>query len=342
MPARIRRLRWAIPAFSILFLLVAEGALRGRQYMRYGTVGSVHALATHEQTGLRIPIPHKQTARISIDSQGFRSPELELPKPAGRQRIAFLGGSTTFCAEATSGAASWPGQVFAGLDAQDPGRYDYLNVGVPGYTVESSQRSFESRVVPNAPDLVLIYHAYNDLVCDTRDLAEAEGFAKPEPAVDWLGERSLLWHLLRQNVFVRLRVQQVQAAAALECDFSVLAEAFGQRTEALVRAVQASGAEAVLLTFAYRGNAQLEEAQQADAAVSALRYMPYLRPEGVLAGIEAYNQALRDAAERTGAQLLECADAVPGTEQNFNDSVHLLDPGCRLLAERILGLLRER
>lgn len=339
--ARIRRLRWALPAFTILFLLVAEGALRCRQYVRYGTFGSVHAFATHEATGLPIPVPRKTTAHISIDSQGFRSPELEEFKPAGCTRLAFLGGSTTFCAEATSNESTWPAQVFAGLERAAPGSFDYLNAGVPGYTVERSQRSYESRVAPNQPDLVFIYHAYNDLVCDTRDLAMAEGFAKPEPAVDWLGDYSLLWHLLRQNIFVRLRVQQVQTAAALECDFGPLAEAFGERTESLVRAVQASGAKPVLITFAYRGQG-LPDGEQTEASASALRYMPYLRAESVLEGMRAYNTALRAAAERTGATLLECSDAVPGTAENFNDSVHLLDPGCSLLAEGILSLLREQ
>lgn len=340
MPARFRRLRWVLPAFTLLFLLVAEGALRGRQYMRYGTFGSVHAFATHAATGLRMPVPHKTTARLSIDSQGFRSPELQLPKPADRTRLAFLGGSTTFCAEVTSNAATWPALVFAGLDRDAPGSFDYLNAGVPGYTVENSQRCYEGRVAGNQPDLVFVYHTYNDLVCDARDLAESAGFAKPEPAVDWLGQHSLLWHLLRQNIFVRFSVQQVQAATALECDFTPLAEAFGERTESLVQAIQASGAKPVLITFAYRGQS-VSDAEQAVAAASAMRYMPYLRPDSILAGVRAYNEAIRAVAQRTGTTLLECADAVPGTPENFNDSVHLLDPGCSLLAERILRLLRE-
>ena len=56
-------------------------------------------------------------------------------KPPGTYRIAFLGGSTTYCAEVSGDDKTWPYLVVEALKAGYPDRrFDYVNVGVPGYT----------------------------------------------------------------------------------------------------------------------------------------------------------------------------------------------------------------
>ena len=60
-----------------------------------------------------------------------------MPKPPGRVRLAFIGASTTFCAEVSSDAAAWPDLVVETLHGRFPGtRFDYVNGGVPGYAVQ--------------------------------------------------------------------------------------------------------------------------------------------------------------------------------------------------------------
>src|SRR5574341_678322 len=79
----------------LLGLLLVEGLVRLRQWRRYGTtVTSYYRFATDPATGLRIPEPGHRVGPIAIDSLGFRGPEIERPKPAGRIRVAFLGAST--------------------------------------------------------------------------------------------------------------------------------------------------------------------------------------------------------------------------------------------------------
>ena len=75
----------------IVMILAAEGLIRLRQYMKYGTASPVNAWAVHEATGLKIPRPGQETRTISINSLGFRGPEIEQPKPEGRLRIGFIG-----------------------------------------------------------------------------------------------------------------------------------------------------------------------------------------------------------------------------------------------------------
>jgi hypothetical protein len=65
-----------------------------------------------------------------------------VPKPAGTVRIAFLGGSTTFCAEGSSNQATWPHLVWQALQTAHPNvRFDYLNASAPGYATAALLRN---------------------------------------------------------------------------------------------------------------------------------------------------------------------------------------------------------
>src|SRR2546422_11235550 len=69
----------------VIGLLVIEGGVRLRQWIRYGTVhASVYQVVDDPRTGLTIPKPNLDTGRTRIDSRGFRNPEIQMPKPAGR------------------------------------------------------------------------------------------------------------------------------------------------------------------------------------------------------------------------------------------------------------------
>jgi hypothetical protein len=84
---------------SVLVAVLAEGVVRARSYMRHGysspRIESIYR--TDPVTGLRIPVAGARMGGIEINSFGFRDDEIDNPKPRGRVRLAFLGGSTTFC-----------------------------------------------------------------------------------------------------------------------------------------------------------------------------------------------------------------------------------------------------
>ena len=103
--------------------------------------------------------------RSSIyNSFGFRSPEITVAKPPGHVRIAFLGGSTTYCAEVSSNEMTWPHLVWKALHERWPDLdLDYINAGVPGYTTRALLPALEKRVARFNPDIIVIYEATNDL-----------------------------------------------------------------------------------------------------------------------------------------------------------------------------------
>ena len=86
---------------SLILAIMAEGAVRLIQYLKHGggntTVTALYE--TDEKTGLRVLVPGARHAGVTINRQGFRGPDIPSAKPGGTLRLAFIGASTTFCAE---------------------------------------------------------------------------------------------------------------------------------------------------------------------------------------------------------------------------------------------------
>jgi len=322
-------------------LVLLEGLVRLRQYRRYGTtLTTYYELEEDPVSGLRIPKPGSEVGPIRVNALGFRGDELDVPKPPGRRRIAFLGGSTTFCAEASALATTWPYQVLQGLRRALPeADLDLVNGGAAAFSTEESLRNLEFRVGPLEPDVVVIYHATNDLVIESRRRAIPLGLYRlDEHQPGWLDRYWLSGYLVRKNLRHRLRRGESDPGhLAFAPD---LLEPFERRLTTLVEAVRARGSVPVLVTFATRLRAGQTPAEQQAAAASALGYMPFFDTADLLAGYAEANRIVRAVAAATGAVLIEGEEAIPGDAEHFADTVHLRDPGLALQAERVLeGLL---
>jgi lysophospholipase L1-like esterase len=253
-------------------------------------------------------------------------------------RIAFLGASTTYCAEVSRDEAAWPQLVAERLKQAHPSlSLDFVNAGVPGYVVETSRKNWRHRVARLKPDVVVIYHATNDLSKDTRSLAVARGIQSAErEETSWLARHSVLWFLVEKNLAVKSAQQRAVSEAPRLTEIPAqLPNAFRTRLVGLIREVQAQGALVVLPTFTHRLRREQNAEEQLKAAESALYYMPYMSLPALLKGYEAYNQAIRQAAQETGAQLIEGEYDIPGDATHFTDSVHFSDAGSKLMAQRV-------
>ncbi|MEM7199145.1 MAG: GDSL-type esterase/lipase family protein [Planctomycetota bacterium] len=337
-----KKLAWCLGALLVA-PLVLEGAARLRSYLRYGSTYDVFDLyESVDATGLRVPIKGlratlAKTARIEIDSRGFRNPELVQPKPAGTVRLAFLGASPVFCVEVGSNASTWPHLVREGLASAHPGqRFDYINAAVSAYSVADSHVRLVQHVQPLDPDVVIIYHATRDLSADSFELAHEAGLISPrEPG--FFERHSFLVQQLLLNVryWRAQRAGRSAAEAKLEVDPDTLARPFGHRLTALVAAARQTADCVVLVTFATRGRRDQSRALLLDNMAHAFTFTPYLSAESILDCYDAYNAEVRRAAHDGGALLLEAAPALPGTAEYFVDSVHLTEAGCRAMAKLI-------
>lgn len=329
--------------FVVLYA-VAEIGVRVRHYIKYGGLWGVEdTYIVDPKSGLRIPKPIGHFGAITINSRGFRGPEIAMPKPAGTVRIAFLGASTTYCAEVSSNDAVWPQLVTAGLQQHWPNvTFDFINAGVPGYTASTSLKNLRTRVAPLDPDIIVIYHGTNDLSANSFDLAKREGVVteRSEQKLSTFSHYSLLWYLLEKNLMVVAnQAQSDKVTGKITYDEAALTKPFEADLRALVAASQKTAQRVYIATFA----TQMRKGQPADrlkqAAVTSLFYMPYMTLENLLAGFAAYNRVIDQVAADSGAVLIGGEDTIPGDPAHFADSVHFTDAGSRIMARRVLDAM---
>ena len=328
-------------AVSAILLIGTEGIMRLRAAQKYGSSETIEDLyANDPRTGLRVPIPGSHFGgRLTVNRFGFRGPEIAVPKPIDMVRIAFLGASTTWCAEASSDEKAWPALVVEKLRRQfSKTKFDYVNGGVPGYTVKTSLKNLELRVAQLQPDIVVIYHATNDMSAELRALAKAQGIIREIAVAERssLARHSLLWDLTEKNLrLVRARQAVQDEATRLTIDPSQLGERFRDGLLALVAASKARADRVALATFSVQLRSWQDAEQKARASASALYYMPFMTPDALIQAYKRYNDIIREVATATGVLLIEGEDAIAGDSEHFNDTVHFKDAGSERMAERV-------
>ncbi|HTF90103.1 MAG TPA: SGNH/GDSL hydrolase family protein [Planctomycetota bacterium] len=328
----------------VALLVLLELTVRTRQYVKHGTFGTMHQFVHDPASGLDIPPPGRVTANFAINKLGFRGPLVEMPKPAGTLRLAFLGASTTFCAEATSEEKTWPARVAAAAAQQrTEGSVDYVNAGVGGYLIDQIKQSFERRVAQFEPDVIFIYEATNDLTKDTRELAIAQDVYSGHSDEDsWLSRVSLVWYLVEKNMLLRSRkIGAVDKHGSVHFEARELSRNYRARIESLSDAAKARSKLVVLMTFSTQARREQDPARQFEACNTSFYYMPYMTPELLLDGFDEYNRVMREVAAEKGALLLDVAFAVPGDRRHFNDSVHFTDQGCAVFADAVIRGLQD-
>ncbi len=326
-------------------ILITEGLVRARQWLKSGTFSGYADLYVNDASlGLPVLRPLAHVGNINVNSKGFRGPELAEPKPEDVVRIAFLGASTTFCAEVSGDSAVWPNQVVEILRQRFPAtRFDFVNGGVPGYTLASSRRQLEKSILPMKPDLIVVLPGTNDLSGEVRDMAIAQGLAKPSSPADqsWLARRSLLWELLAKN----LRVIEAQHSAGqaegarLKLNATALGGEFGPNLAAVLKEAVAHSLRVAVATFPTQLRRQQSADEQRRASVSAFVYMPFMSIDDLLAGYARHNEIVRQLAPAQGALLIEAENAIPGDPAYFVDTVHFTDKGSRAMAEIVAAAL---
>lgn len=345
-PARPRRRRSRLLLLLLLLAgsaLLCEAAVRVRQWAVHGRTGSFYEFRDDPVSGLRVPAPGRIEGKgrvIHVNSHGFRGPEIEDPKPAGRVRVAFLGASTTFCAEASSDEATWPARLVASLKAAFPAHdFDYVNGGAAGYTSRESLLNLQKRIAPLQPDLIVIYEGTNDLSHDTRLVAATVGLPGADViGTSWLSRHSVAWELIEKNLRAA-RPAADTGAPTLSLDVSALEHGFRENLTREVLEAKQLARTVVLVTFAHQQRREQPREVQRAAASTSLLWMPYMALGSVLDGFEAWNRVVRQVALDQGCILVEGELGIPGDRAHFADSVHFTDEGCRLQAQRVLEVL---
>lgn len=102
----------------------------------------------------------------TVNQHGFIStPEIDVEKPDGTIRVLFLGGSSTAGTGANlADEDTWPWQVHQFLLAEYPDKHiEFINGALGGYSTFESYGRFWSRLRFFSPDIVVVYHGWNDI-----------------------------------------------------------------------------------------------------------------------------------------------------------------------------------
>lgn len=327
-------------AAIVLLLLGAEAAVRVRAKIKYGTSTRIEDLyRVDPKLDLRVARPNMTVGRISVNSAGFRGPEIAMPKPPGTLRIAYLGASAVWCGEASGNEYVWPHLATVNLRRAFPdATIDYVNAGLPGYMMEAIDRNFVYRVAPLQPDVVVIYEAANNLSDELRELAASRGLIDEAQMheTSWPGNYSMLWYLVEKNLAVLSAKRRAQSnQGRLDVDASKLGEQYRKSLEQTVRDAQQRVKLVAIAPYSTQLRREQSPEEQMRAATSAFFYMPFATTALLIAGYDRYNAIAREVARESGALLIDGERDIPADPRHFTDTVHFTDTGSRVQAERI-------
>jgi lysophospholipase L1-like esterase len=221
-------------------------------------------------------------------------------------------------------------------------RFDYVNAGVPGYTVSSILKNLTDRVAPLEPDVIVFYEGSNNLTGEMRDLAAKQGLVDDAQfhEVSWPGRYSLLWYLTEKNLRVLTAGRSAERGERPpEVDVRTLG---GEYRDGLVQIIATAKQHAKVVavaTFSTQLRPGQTAEQQMRASSSAHFYMPFASPATLMEAYTQYNRIAREVATEAGVLLIEGEDQIPGDAAHFADTVHFTDLGSRAMAARVTRAL---
>lgn len=321
---------------------VGEALLRLVQRRQFGTAADIERSAQfyrHPQTGLRLPSPNSTQGKIQINSLGFRSPEIPVPKPPGTVRLAFLGSSTTYDLYVDN-ASTWPHLVTQAIQAVYPTcRVDYVNAGVPGFSSLHMLTYYRAYVSKLEPDIVVLLPT--DTSVALANLARRKHAHTGLPLQpSWLAQYSALWAKIEKNI-QRLKLQRAAFLPHGKLTFTAaeLAAELRPTLEAIAAQVTQNQSLLAVATVGEQLRPEQDRKEQLRAASTALYRMPFMSIPGLLKARQYHNEVIAEVARAFDAILIEGQEWIPATPVYYADTTHFKPAGSRLLAERVSAML---
>ena len=309
-----------------------------------GDAARLGLFVLEKATGLRRMRPGAVFASVHANSQGYRSPEIPLEKPAGVIRLAFLGDSLAFGSWSGGNETTWPHHVLETLRGAHRGpSYDYINAGMPGNGIGEVTIQFRESISKFRPDIVALAPGTSSSAADR---ARAKiGYSGIHYVPSRLARRSATFAWIEKNLVVVLR----QARALSDHgklkfephELRVLSREFEDKLRDLVTTCQKRGALVVLLTRESKIQRSQGRLAQIASSGSRLFYQSYMSISALLDVKDEFNRVYREVAASTGALLVDLVGALPPTKTYFEDSSHCTPVANRIIGERVGRALYE-
>ena len=276
-------------------------------------------------------IPNQQLNTISINSYGFRGPEIEQEKNSDTFRIFQIGGSTTFGAGTTSDDTTIPGHLQKLFDSSEFSfPVEVINAGVLSSYSYHEALSVKNNLINFKPDLFIIYDGWNDFE------RQYEFFEKPLNT----SANDKIMHFVTQNPFFKSgdiflknwfvwRAPDGYQHSYSDPYIDEKVELWKQQWSEICTLGQTKNFDVVVVLqpFAGTGNKILTEQE---------KYYSELRDiENSLSNYDKYGMALKDL-KNVCLETIDLRNALDDeTETVYYDFVHLGDYGNKIIAKKI-------
>jgi len=272
---------------------------------------------------------------IEINSLGFRSDELQTPKPKNGIRIWFIGGSTTFDIYAPNNHKTWPSIAGQLLDAHLTDQVvEIVNAGVPGEVIRGNRLDFERNYAKVRPDILVLHAGPNDLRTAAHSSDSARGIA-PEPEPGWM-HKSALYRVVSRRLQLGPIPDSWKNRAIDEYHWSRIRKDLHD----FLRTAREKGLQVVLSTHAHRAEDTATGAR-AKRQVAEGQKLLRMDAESVIATFLRYNTMVRELAAQEGAPLVDLRAAVPPDTSFFGDHSHYSSAGSQRAGEAAFELLKN-
>ena len=263
--------------------------------------------------------------------------QIQIPKPAGQVRILCLGASTTgnYLQQGET-IYSYPLELERRLKGLFP-KKDLVvhNCGQGGWTSADILINFVLNLRETKPDMVVIYHGYNDLPCSLTPGFKSDYSHCRRNLGDNYWKFKLASHIpafplatynfLIQTFFPYLNPRHgaIEAVTKGTQDINnefVGVESYQRNIETIVELCKLDGISVVLSTYAY-------------FLYDAVKHSPV--HNRYQEGVELENEAMRSLAKKHGVPLVDNAVLIPAHSDFFVDSIHFTPKGMTKLAHNM-------
>lgn len=268
--------------------------------------------------------------------------DITMPKPDGLFRINCIGGSTTGnYIESNGQVFSYPSELESILKGKMAVPLEVNNCGEGGYNSADIMVRFALQVIDTQPDVVIVYHAYNDIRAYLTKGFESdyshvrcnlgENYWKfalaakiPSIPVKFLNYLVNLW--LPFSVRNSLLDQVTKGTFDPEQDTSIGLATYQRNLKHIIDLCRCNGIQVILSTYCHF----LHDAIKEDPLHLLYRRIVYQE-----------NEIMRQLAYKNELKLVDNAVLVPHDERYFVDSIHFSPEGMRLIANNIAAVIDQ-
>jgi lysophospholipase L1-like esterase len=267
--------------------------------------------------------------------------DIIIPKPDGLFRVNCLGASTTGnYIESEGKAFSYPMELENILNSSLDIPLEVNNCGVGGYNSADILILFALQIVDTQPDVVVIYHAYNDIRAYMTPEFEPDYFhyRRNLGESNWklaLGEKipnaplkffNFLTHRWLYDNSNSVLDHLSKGAVDLALDPSVGLRAYKRNLQHIIDLCRGNDIQVVLSTYCHFLYDKIK-----DESLHRL-YAGIVKRE---------NEIVRHLADKNELMLVDNALLVPDDERYFVDSVHFTPEGMSMIAKNIADAVQK-